>query len=119
MDQVLDFVLRGWTGESRPGKKRCRIHVRMGPGCSSRGKRRKGSCSALWRKSHIATDERLYPHSRRHHDQVDVKPLLAVETSVLGDRERRGSRSNGGNRRMNFFELLRFGWRRGPKESKE
>src|SRR5262249_51032811 len=82
-------------------------------------KRRQESCSALCRKIHIATDERLYPHSRRHHDQVDVKPLLAVETSVLGDRKRRGSRSNGGNRRMNFFELLRFGWRQRPKESKE
>src|SRR5262249_62270841 len=62
-------------------------------------KRRQESCSALCRKIHIATDERLYPYSRRHHDQVDVKPLLAVETSVLGDRERRGSRRNGGGSR--------------------
>src|SRR5262245_43105737 len=82
-------------------------------------KRRQESCSALCRKIHIATDERLYPHSRRHHDQVDVKPLLAIETSVLGDCERCGCRSNGGNRCMNFFELLRFGWRQRPKESKE
>src|SRR5262249_56622317 len=69
-------------------------------------KRRQESCSALCRKIHIATDERLYPYSRRHHDQVDVKPLLAVETSVLGDRERRGSRSNGGERRLNCLLFL-------------
>src|SRR5262249_59309344 len=82
-------------------------------------KRRQESCSALCRKIHIATDERLYPHSRRHHDQVHVKPLLAVKTSVLGDRERRGSRSNGGDRPLNFFFFLRFCCRRRPKKRKK
>src|SRR5262249_31458868 len=82
-------------------------------------KGRQESRSALCRKIHIATDERLYPHSRRHHDQVDVKPLLAVETSVLGDRERRRSRSNSGNRRMNFLEVVSVGWRQRPKVSNE
>src|SRR4029453_3773036 len=72
-------------------------------------KRRQQSRTALRGKIHIATNERLYSYSRRHHDQVDIETLLTVETSVLGDRKRRSSRSDSRNRRMNFFELLRLG----------
>ena len=46
-------------------------------------KRRQQSGTALRRKIHIATNERLYPHSRRHHDQVDIETLLTVEAPSL------------------------------------